>query len=92
MTTTMPAKSKNQMNGFWLFAQKNKQSWKAQGMRITTNDNLLAVASPLWKVRQKDSEDDTQIMADESRSRLYLASNVDAFSFTLVSVYLYGSD
>ena len=47
----MPAKSKNQVNGFWLFAQKTKPTWKAQGMKINTNDQLLAIAAPLWKVR-----------------------------------------
>ena len=47
----MPAKSKSQVNGFWLFAQKTKPTWKAQGMKINTNDQLMAIAAPLWKVR-----------------------------------------
>ncbi|KAK7106196.1 uncharacterized protein [Littorina saxatilis] len=44
-----PKKNKNQLNGFWLWAQKHKPSWRAQGLRVGTNEELLCIANPLWK-------------------------------------------
>ncbi|XP_076457776.1 uncharacterized protein LOC143291662 isoform X2 [Babylonia areolata] len=64
----MPPK-KQQVNGFWLFAQNNKAKWKAQGLTVATNDQLLALASPLWKGMPKEDKKQWDARAKEERQQ-----------------------
>ncbi|KAL8577847.1 hypothetical protein ACOMHN_054596 [Nucella lapillus] len=60
---------KGTVNGFWLFTQSNRSKWKAQGLIVGSNEQLLAIANPLWKSMSQAEKKRWDARAREERKK-----------------------